>query len=257
MKSFNPDIVQFFDTTIVSIGAQLTARVVVVTQDAIRDKSLLEDPFLLMDNLELRPVRDLDYISDLPSLLATVLTAEEHGEKFAEDKAEVRTLYETFRLRLESDRGYQFNEQALKMAEALAFGNLILFRESPLDLHSLANIALKATGVGVGTYVGFVVSGGTLLALLTVPLGIIVCGAAMGVGKALEQGLNKRLLNLINPQQTPLSLKTTSGQTASQIPKARQSYIEWLKKREERQGKESRLHKRVGPCDNPETKSTK
>jgi hypothetical protein len=83
------------------------------------------------------------------------------------------------------------------ICDEAVFSRMIPFQESPLDLHSLAELTVKATGVGIGAYAGFVASGGTPLVLITVPLGMVLVGAAAGLGRALEEGLRKRILSLM------------------------------------------------------------
>ena len=45
--------------------------------------------------------------------------------------------------------------------------------------------------------VGLVASGSKPLVLIYVPLGIVLCGAATGIAKALSQGLHYRILKLL------------------------------------------------------------
>jgi hypothetical protein len=85
----------------------------------------------------------------------------------------------------------QFVEQAV-------FTDVVPFEESPLELTSIAALIKQATGVGLGAYVGFLVAGGpTPLLFLTIPAGMVIMGTASGVAKALEVGLNYRLLRLM------------------------------------------------------------
>jgi hypothetical protein len=86
-------------------------------------------------------------------------------------------------------------------AEYLLFARIIPFEQSPIDLESLGNLITTASGVGVGAYVGFLVGGSGPLLFVTVPAGMIICGAASGVAKALEKGLKDRILSLIRGAQ--------------------------------------------------------
>jgi hypothetical protein len=56
---------------------------------------------------------------------------------------------------------------------------------------------VKASGMGIGAYVGFVAAGSGPLLLITVPAGMIICGAAAGIGKAIEDGLYQRILKMM------------------------------------------------------------
>ena len=80
-------------------------------------------------------------------------------------------------------------------AQYLAYARVVPFEASPLTPKSLSDLA--AAGGGIGGALGAYVTGDPLL-LLTIPTGIIVCGAARGVGQALEIGLRAKLLGLMN-----------------------------------------------------------
>ena len=70
-------------------------------------------------------------------------------------------------------------------------GNIVI-ENSPPDAVTFRSLLTKAPGVAIGTMVGMKAAGDTsLLILLTVPTGIVVCSSAIGVSKALEKGLNK------------------------------------------------------------------
>jgi hypothetical protein len=80
-------------------------------------------------------------------------------------------------------------------AQYLAYARVVPFESSPLTSKSLSDLA--AAGGGLGGALGACVTGDPLL-LLTIPAGIIVCGAARGISQALEIGLRTKLLNLMN-----------------------------------------------------------
>jgi hypothetical protein len=84
-----------------------------------------------------------------------------------------------------------------RFAEYASYADLIPFEASPLDLRSLASIATAASPLGIGVAVAFAVFGSSPLLLVAVPAGMIVCGAAAGVSRALEQGLRHRMLELL------------------------------------------------------------
>jgi hypothetical protein len=94
-------------------------------------------------------------------------------------------------------------------AEELAFAlylvreRVIPMRMSPIGGQSLSEL-MSRSGRGVGGIVGaYEGMGHHLLLLATVPGGIIVGGAAMGVATALEQGLHERILRIIVPPSDP------------------------------------------------------
>jgi hypothetical protein len=81
-----------------------------------------------------------------------------------------------------------------EFGEQMAYARWLPFEQSPLDLESISTLVTSATGAGLGAYVGFVVAGPTPLLFVTVPAGMIICGAAKGLADALEKGLRDRLL---------------------------------------------------------------
>jgi hypothetical protein len=92
--------------------------------------------------------------------------------------------------------------------QALLFENVIVVEQSPPDLQSFTHLVTHATGVAVGAYVGASVASGPLL-FITVPAGMIVMGAASGIGKALEAGLREAILKW---------LRRWNGKTSPRTP---------------------------------------
>ncbi len=83
-----------------------------------------------------------------------------------------------------------------ELAEYATMANIIPFESSPLSGESLGNL-VNIAGYGIGAYVGIVTAGSTPLLFITVPLGMIICGAAAGVARALEEGLKNKILKLL------------------------------------------------------------
>jgi hypothetical protein len=83
----------------------------------------------------------------------------------------------------------------------VTFGDVVPVELSPLGAESLAGVLTKAGGGAVGLVVGVASSGGTPLLLLTVPAGMILCGAAAGIASALEQGLRRALLRKLGVEE--------------------------------------------------------
>lgn len=94
------------------------------------------------------------------------------------------------------DLARQIGPRDREFADYLANAPLVPIQHSPLEALSLDNI-VKTGGTGVGAYIGIVVAGGTPLLFITVPLGMIICGAAAGVGLGLFTGLSDRISNMI------------------------------------------------------------
>jgi hypothetical protein len=84
-----------------------------------------------------------------------------------------------------------------EFAEYVAFAPVVAAEGSPLDAQSLAEIATKGVGAGMGSFVAFAAFGSTPLLFVAAPVGIVLCGAALGVAEALRVGLGRRLLRLL------------------------------------------------------------
>ncbi len=108
-----------------------------------------------------------------------------------------------------------------EFAEHLAFDDLIPFEQSPISLESLGKLVVSATGAGIGAYAGFVMAGPTPLLLITIPAGMIICGAAKGIADALEKGLRERLLRFLKSGDEPTG--ATSNNTPLPTPPKRRS----------------------------------
>lgn len=81
-------------------------------------------------------------------------------------------------------------ERYRPFAQYIAYTKLVPIEESPLGAEALATIAassVKAGTVTVGVTVGFIVAGATPFLLITVPLGIILCGSAISFAKWVEE----------------------------------------------------------------------
>lgn len=85
-------------------------------------------------------------------------------------------------------------QEFLDFAEYIVLARLIPFAESPLGIASLGSIIATGSGGAIGAFVGIAVVGAaTPLLFVTVPAGIILCGAAMGVAEGLQEGLKARM----------------------------------------------------------------
>lgn len=85
------------------------------------------------------------------------------------------------------------HDRAFVFAKDAAFADVIPFEQSPLEATSLVSTLIKGGGTGVGAFIGWVLAGPTPLLLITVPAGMILCGAASGVAAGLQQGLKERI----------------------------------------------------------------
>jgi hypothetical protein len=74
----------------------------------------------------------------------------------------------------------------------------VVIENSPPESIPFSTLLRSASSAVVGTYIGVRIAGGSpALMLLTVPAGLLVVGSAMGVAKALEKGLNKKIQKLL------------------------------------------------------------
>ena len=92
-----------------------------------------------------------------------------------------------------------------RFAEYLAFEAIVPFESSPLGAKSLATL-VGATGTA-GAALGYAASGDPIV-LVTVPAGIIIAGAAIGVGAGaavgLAEGIRHQLCRLMGvPEDAP------------------------------------------------------
>jgi len=96
-------------------------------------------------------------------------------------------------------------EEEMKSAwasEILRTEAIIISKSPPLQIDFLS-LVRGGTGASIGAFVGWNVGQATPpLLLVTVPAGMIICGAAMAVAQALEQGLQSKLVQLIQGQNS-------------------------------------------------------
>jgi hypothetical protein len=70
------------------------------------------------------------------------------------------------------------------------FEQEIVIERSPPEALSLASLISHGTNISIGSYLGYTAAGGNIpLMFLTVPAGVIVMGAAIGVSDGLRRGL--------------------------------------------------------------------
>jgi hypothetical protein len=91
----------------------------------------------------------------------------------------------------------EYAKSDLQFAEIVAFEPIVPIEESPLQAQVLATLVAKGSGVTIGAFAGFVAVGASPLLLVTVPAGMIICGAVKPVAEALECGLRDRLRDFL------------------------------------------------------------
>jgi hypothetical protein len=74
----------------------------------------------------------------------------------------------------------------------------IVIEQSPPTTIPLGTLLAKAPGIAIGTFIGMQAAGdATALMFVTVPGGILVVSSAIGISRALEQGLNRAVARLM------------------------------------------------------------
>jgi len=187
---------QLYETSIGDRGSGHAFKGIVVPSRSIVDTDNLSDRGSLLRELHLIEISRID-----PKFIVPVIAA-----SLEQTDAELFKLIATGEeLRLGH---YHPTTEAVYLAERVSNEKFIPFENSPLDLHSLKDLIAKGTGTAIGAYVGFVALNSHPLVLVVVPAGIIVCGAAYGVAKALEEGLQYRLLGFMG-----VPTRATKGRT--------------------------------------------
>jgi hypothetical protein len=85
-----------------------------------------------------------------------------------------------------------------RFAEYVSMARIVPFENSPLGGDTLGEIITRASGVGLGAYVGFAVGGGSALVFILVPAGMILFGASAGLARGLEEGVRERVKRLVS-----------------------------------------------------------
>lgn len=98
----------------------------------------------------------------------------------------------------------RLSESSFRFASMVVSEAAIPFEESPLGGTSIAALLQKAGSAGgatVGAYVGWVIVGNSPWLLITVPAGMVLCGAASGIASGLQQGLKESVSNWLFPKR--------------------------------------------------------
>ncbi|WP_156924476.1 hypothetical protein [Derxia gummosa] len=196
--------VQLYETTIRDNDSNLAFSFIVVpnrslTESDVRltgsqSSELVSRDDIFIEQLGLRPLQRLDP-DNLENALAGLLANSAEIRQTLVDISFVASL--EFHLdRLARGLDPRVGQQELQFARFLTEEAVVPFENSPLHGVSLQSLS-KASPYALGAYIGFVVSGSTPMLLLTVPAGIILCGAAAGIGEGLNRGLRDRLQYLL------------------------------------------------------------
>jgi hypothetical protein len=188
------DPVQFYETTVADRDSGLAAGIVVIPSKSFRPEPLdrnLAAEVLADLGVELHVPFDEFEVLPPTSVVGVAVAGALVGEAWL-DKRELsppQWVYET-------ERGQRLSS----FTDYVMLAEVLPFEQSPLRAASLASLMATGGLVTVGAGAGLAATGafgGTPLVLVTVPLGIILVGAAKGVATALEQGLRSQILQLM------------------------------------------------------------
>lgn len=163
-------IVQVYETTILETDKNLAFNFIIFPSRSLKQEvvdllnSSVNTTQALVDYLELR---DFSYI-------------EQHSiDQLSLDIADI----------LSRETGKDV-ELCKAFSQYLAYSRIIPFEQSPLTPDALATIA-KGGSIALGATIGYVVAGSTPFLLITVPAGIVLCGAAYSFSKWIEENRNE------------------------------------------------------------------
>jgi hypothetical protein len=187
---------QIYETELWWREAQTGVRLVVVPARSLETATILNNPWDVLAELQLEQLSDPISASTLPLAVASVLKEADNPPAAAQHFNLARAHLEAFA----TD-----HSGLLEFAEYVSYADVVPFESSPLSPDSLGKILTAGSGAGIGAGVALMVAGGpTPLLFVTVPAGMIVCGAAMGVSEALQKGLRYKILKLMGvPTEQP------------------------------------------------------
>jgi hypothetical protein len=180
------NVAQIHETTIADITSDLSAHFVTVPARSLGGSSyLFQGSDWPLETLGLLRIADVPFGGVARSLAACLVSddVEEFLRKFDQGFAE-----ETQHSSTQLPKPFVF-------AEYLTFARVIPFEQPSLSADSLGNI-LTAQGRGEAGYMYHEETRIPLLAV-AIPAGMVICGSAPGMIRALESGLRQRLMELV------------------------------------------------------------
>jgi hypothetical protein len=180
------NVAQIHETTIADIASDLSAHFVTVPARSLGGSSyLFQGSDWPLETLGLLPIADVPFGGVARSLAACLVSddVEEFLRRFEQGFDEVARHSST-----QLPKPFVF-------AEYLTFARVVPFEQPSLSADSLGNI-LTAQGRGEAGYMYHEETGTPLLAV-AIPAGIVICGSAPGMIRALESGLRQRLMELV------------------------------------------------------------
>src|SRR5215208_3303789 len=180
------NVAQIYETTIADIASGLSAHFVTVPARSLGGGSyLFQGSDWPLETLGLLRIADVPFGGVARSLAACLVSddVEEFLRKF-DQGFEEETQHSSTQL-----------PKPFVFAEYLTFARVIPFEQPSLSADSLGNI-LTAQGRGEAGYMYHEETNTPLLAV-AIPSGMVICGSALGMIRALESGLRQRLVELV------------------------------------------------------------
>jgi hypothetical protein len=180
------NVAQMYETTIADIASDLSAHFVTVPARSLGGGSyLFQGTNGPLETMGLLRIADVPFGGVARSLAACLVShdVEEFLRKF-DQGFEEETKHSSVRL-----------PKPFEFAEYLTFARVIPFEQPPLSADSLGNI-LTAQVHGEAGYMYHEATGTPLLAV-AIPAGMVICGSAPGMVRALDSGLRQRLIEFI------------------------------------------------------------
>jgi hypothetical protein len=184
-------IVQIYETTIADTGSELSAHFVTVPARSLGGSSyLFQGSEGALETLGLLRIADVPFGGVARSLAACLLSddVETFVRKFHQGFEE-ETSHSSVRL-----------PEPFVFAEYLTFARVVPFEQPSLSSDSLGNI-LTAQVRGEAGYMYHEETRIPVLAI-SIPAGMVICGSAPGMMRALDSGLRQRLLELVKSRST-------------------------------------------------------
>jgi hypothetical protein len=180
------NVVQIYETTIADTTSDLSAHFVTVPARSLGGRSYLyQGSDWPLETLGLLRIADVPFGSVARSLAACLLSdnVEEFLRRFEQGFEDV-----TRHSSVQVPKPFVF-------AEYLTFARVVPFEQPSLSADSLGNI-LTAQGHGEAGYMYHEETRTPLLAV-AIPAGMVICGSAPGMIRALGSGLRQRLMELV------------------------------------------------------------
>ena len=186
------NVAQIYESTIADIASDLSAHFVTIPARSLGGSSyLFEGSDWPLEMLGLLRIADVPFGGVARSLAACLVSDD------------VEEFLRRFQQGFEEETGHSSTQlpKPFVFAEYLTFARVVPFEQPSLSADSLGNI-LTAQGRGEAGYMYHEATKTPLLAV-AIPAGMVICGSAPGMIRALESGLRQRLLELV---------KTRSGE---------------------------------------------